>query len=91
MVPQVNTADEAKSVVASSKFPPHGIRGQGSQFPGLAHKVDNSTYVKTANESLIICLQIETKAGVDNVDAICAVPGIGKTLWIDCVDHGREI
>lgn len=76
VVPQVNTADEAKSVVASSKFPPHGIRGQGSQFPGLAHKVDNSTYVKTANESLIICLQIETKAGVDNVDAICAVPGI---------------
>lgn len=34
--------------------------------------------MKTANETLITCLQIETQAGVDNIDAICAVPGVGK-------------
>lgn len=77
VVPQVNTADEAKAVVASSKFPPYGIRGQGSQFSAFAHNVDLPEYIKTANESLIVCVQIETQTGVDNVDAICAVPGIG--------------
>ena len=78
IVPQVNTAEEAASVVTHSKFPPQGLRGQGSAFPGIAHNVDIHTYVRTANETLITCLQIETKAGLDNVDAICAVPGVGK-------------
>lgn len=78
IVPQVNTAEEAASVVTHSKFPPQGLRGQGSAFPGIAHNVDIHTYVRTANETLITCLQIETQAGLDNVDAICATPGVGK-------------
>lgn len=77
VVPQINTAEEAKTVVAYSKFPPQGLRGQGSAFPGISHGVDIPTYLKTANETIITCLQIESKAGVENVDAICAVPGIG--------------
>jgi len=82
VVPQVNTAEEAANVVAHSKFPPQGLRGQGSAFPGIAHNVDIHTYVKTANETLITCIQIETKAGLENVDAICAVPGVGKSYTI---------
>ena len=78
VVPQVNTAEEARTVVSYSKFPPQGLRGQGSAFPGIAHGIDIPTYLKTANETLITCLQIESKAGVDNVDDICAVPGVGS-------------
>lgn len=77
-MPQVNTAEEAQNIVSHAKFPPQGLRGQGSPFAGIAHDVDIPTYVKTANETLITCLQIETKAGLENVDAICAVPGIGE-------------
>ncbi|KAJ5092315.1 Pyruvate/Phosphoenolpyruvate kinase-like domain-containing protein [Penicillium alfredii] len=76
VVPQINTAEEARAIVSYAKFPPQGVRGQGSPFPGIAHGIDLPTYMKTANETLITCLQIESKAGVDNVDAICAVPGI---------------
>jgi 4-hydroxy-2-oxoheptanedioate aldolase len=78
VVPQINTAEEARTVVSYSKFPPQGVRGQGSAFPAIAHGVDIPTYLKTANETIITCLQIESKEGVENVDAICAVPGIGK-------------
>ncbi|CAG8236001.1 unnamed protein product [Penicillium salamii] len=76
VVPQINTAEEGRAVVSHSKFPPQGVRGQGSAFPGIAHGVDIPTYLKTANETIITCLQIESKLGVENVDAICAVPGI---------------
>ncbi|KAJ4185999.1 hypothetical protein NW767_012738 [Fusarium falciforme] len=78
VVPMVNTADDARAVVQHAKFPPQGIRGQGSAFPGFALGIDIPTYMKTANETLITCLQIESKLGVENVDAICAVPGVGK-------------
>lgn len=78
LVPQINTAKEAEDVVAAAKFPPLGHRGQGSPFAALAHGVDLPTYIKIANETLLTCVQIETKEGVENVDAICAVPGIGE-------------
>lgn len=79
IIPQINTAEEAKNIVSHAKFPPQGLRGQGSAFAAIAHKVDTPMYVKTANETLITCLQIETKAGLENVDAISAVPGIGES------------
>jgi 4-hydroxy-2-oxoheptanedioate aldolase len=84
VVPQINTAEDAKAVVANAKFPPYGLRGQGSPFPGIAHNIDVSTYIKTANETVLICLQIESKEGVKNVDAICAVSGVGECFNTDC-------
>ncbi|KAE8384761.1 Pyruvate/Phosphoenolpyruvate kinase-like domain-containing protein [Aspergillus alliaceus] len=38
--------------------------------------VSHSKFPPQANETLIICLQIESKVGVENVDSICAVPGV---------------
>ena len=78
VVPMVDTAEDAAAVVRSVKFPPQGLRGQGSAFPAFALGIDIPTYMKTANETLITCLQIESKLGVENVDAICAVPGVGE-------------
>jgi 4-hydroxy-2-oxoheptanedioate aldolase len=77
-VPQINTAEEAQAVVYHAKFPPQGGRGQGSAFPAIAHGIDIPTYMKTANETLITCVQIESAKGVENVDSICAVPGVGR-------------
>jgi 4-hydroxy-2-oxoheptanedioate aldolase len=37
-------------------------------------------YMAEANETIVVCVQIESRSGVENVDAICAVPGIGKLL-----------
>ncbi|KAL4864714.1 hypothetical protein BDV12DRAFT_8849 [Aspergillus spectabilis] len=76
VVPQVNTADEARVVVSDAKFPPQGRRGQGSAFPAIAHGIDIPTYMKRANETLITCLQLETGTGVENIDEICTVPGV---------------
>ncbi|KAJ5732092.1 hypothetical protein N7493_003573 [Penicillium malachiteum] len=76
MVPQINSAEEARQVVASSKFPPQGVRGQGSAFPAIGHGLTTPEYMKSANETIITMLQIETKAGVDNVEEIAAIPGV---------------
>lgn len=78
VVPQINSAEEAHQLVSHAKFPPEGLRGQGSAFPGIAYGTDLSTYMETANSNLLTCVQIETRAGLDNVDSICAVPGIGE-------------
>lgn len=78
MVPQVNTAEEAAQVVQYSKFPPQGLRGQGSAFPAIGHGLTTPEYMLSANQTLVTMLQIETVAGVENVEAICATPGVGE-------------
>ncbi|UZJ50694.1 hypothetical protein CBS101457_000014 [Exobasidium rhododendri] len=76
MVPQINTAEEARQIIQHSKFPPQGNRGQGSAFPAIAHGLTTPEYMLSANQTILTMIQIETVAGVENVDAICAVPGV---------------
>ena len=61
-----------------AKFPPKGVRGQGSAFAGIAFGVDAQSYVRAANETVVTCLQIESREGVENVEEICAVEDVGE-------------
>lgn len=78
MVPQINTAAEAAQVVQFSKFPPMGLRGQGSPFAALAHNTSTPEYLKMANANILTMVQIETVEGLENVKEIAAVDGVGK-------------
>jgi 4-hydroxy-2-oxoheptanedioate aldolase len=78
--PLTNTAEEAAECVAMTRYPPHGRRGFG---PFVAH----SRWGRTFDESLThlsdnarCSLLIETKAAIDNIEAICAVPGISTMV-----------
>jgi 4-hydroxy-2-oxoheptanedioate aldolase len=63
--------------VADSRFPPVGRRGFGSPFSPASWGVSTSEYLKSADENILVMVQIETKEGVDNVQAIAETPGIG--------------
>ncbi|KAF3067396.1 5-keto-4-deoxy-D-glucarate aldolase [Daldinia childiae] len=77
MVPMINTAKDAELVVKLAKFPPAGIRGQGSPFACLEHGLKTpSEYIAKANQNIITMVQIETVSAVENVDEIAQVEGI---------------
>ncbi|WWC65482.1 uncharacterized protein I303_108100 [Kwoniella dejecticola CBS 10117] len=76
MIPMINTADQAKEVVRASKFPPMGVRGQGSPFSASAHGLTTPEYLKYANRNLLTIIQIESQEGLANVEEICQVPGV---------------
>jgi len=79
LVPMISTAAEARSVVSFAKFPPVGVRGQGSPFACLEHGLATpSEYVAKANNNLITMVQIETVEGVKNIEEICQVDGVGE-------------
>ncbi|KAK4500961.1 hypothetical protein PRZ48_006767 [Zasmidium cellare] len=57
----VSTADEARSIVQLSKFPPVGVRGQGSPFACFSHGFATpAEYVANANDRLILMAKVET-------------------------------
>jgi 4-hydroxy-2-oxoheptanedioate aldolase len=76
MVPFVNSADEARAAVSSMRYPPAGIRGVARFHRGAAYGAEFDDYLKHASERLLLVAQIETPAGVANVEAISAVDGI---------------
>lgn len=78
MVPMVNTAEEARNIVKWCKFPPMGVRGQGSPFSAFASGLTTPEYVKTANQNILTIVQIETPEAVKNAAEIAAVEGVGE-------------
>ena len=86
MVPMVQTAEQARLIVQSTKYPPAGRRGAAF---GVAHDdyLDGDVVAKmrSANEETLLIAQIETAQGVENADEIAAVDGI-DCLWIGHFD-----
>jgi 4-hydroxy-2-oxoheptanedioate aldolase len=75
MVPQVNSADEARAAVAACRYPPRGIRGAAGGTRAAAYGTD-AGYFDKADDDLIIIVQIETPQAVENAAAIAAVDGV---------------
>jgi 2-dehydro-3-deoxyglucarate aldolase/4-hydroxy-2-oxoheptanedioate aldolase len=75
LFPFVQNADEARRAVASTRYPPAGIRGvaathRGSRYGTVAN------YLKRANDEVCVIVQVETPAALDNLGEIAAVPGV---------------
>ncbi|KAL1962867.1 hypothetical protein VTN77DRAFT_9142 [Rasamsonia byssochlamydoides] len=91
VVPLLYTADDARRLVESAKFPPQGRRGFGSPFAmGPTGGVSQFEYLQTANDSLLTIVQIETKEALENVEEIAKVPGI-DVLFVGPWDLGNNI
>ena len=77
VAPMINTAADARAFVSATKFPPLGERSWGPQRAmALAGISDPATYLRDANESIVTLAMIETRAALDNLDAIAGTTGI---------------
>ncbi|UCH73947.1 MAG: HpcH/HpaI aldolase/citrate lyase family protein [Rhodospirillales bacterium] len=75
LFPMIQTAEEAQAAVASTRYPPRGIRGvslnqRGNRYGRIA------SYVKEFERELCITVQIETTAALGRVEEIAAVDGV---------------
>lgn len=60
-----------RNVVSAAKYPPAGIRGFGPMFTHATGAL-GSQYKATANEDLVISVQIEHPNAIEEIDAIVA-------------------
>jgi 4-hydroxy-2-oxoheptanedioate aldolase len=77
-VPHVNTAADAREVVAAVKFHPLGKRSIAAGTRAAVYDALGSLteYVKAANDATLIAVQIEDKEAVDNLDELLKVDDI---------------
>ncbi|KDQ60501.1 hypothetical protein JAAARDRAFT_32912 [Jaapia argillacea MUCL 33604] len=76
LVPMVGSEEKAREIAAEARFPPIGRRGFGSPFTNGTWGISPGDYLGSANESVVVMVQIETKEGVENMESIIKVDGI---------------
>lgn len=77
MIPNVRNAGEARAIVRACRYPPAGIRGIAHSAARAAdYGLKAEEYFRRINDDLVLMLQIESRAGVENCAAIAAVDGV---------------
>ena len=81
LVPVVETAEQAATLVAATRYPPRGVRGVGSALARSSRWNQIGDYLHTADEQMCVLLQVETKSGVDNLATIAATEGVDGVFF----------
>ena len=95
MFPMIETADEARKAVSATRYPPAGHRGlsamsRASRYGTLPN------YVRHADASQGVVVQLETQAGLSELEAVCAVDGVdavfvGPSDLSASLGHGGQL
>ena len=76
LVPMVDTAEQARALVAATRYPPEGIRGVGAAVARASRWGARRDYLGAANDEVCLLVQAETRTALANLPAICAVDGV---------------
>jgi 2-dehydro-3-deoxyglucarate aldolase/4-hydroxy-2-oxoheptanedioate aldolase len=87
MAPLVCSAQQAAEIVAWATYPPAGgTRGVGMLLPHDGYRAGPpAAKMAEANATRAVIIQIETREGVENAEAIAALPGVDG-LWLGHLD-----
>jgi 4-hydroxy-2-oxoheptanedioate aldolase len=79
LVPMVETRAQAEAAARAVFYPPQGSRGMAAGVVRASGYGAEPDYASSANEQVCLMVQVESRAGVENIDAIAGVDGV------DCV------
>lgn len=86
IVPDVATAEQARRVVSTCKYPPEGARSFAGPTIGLGYAACSPLEASQAlNEDVLVICMIENREGLSNVREIAAVDGV-DILHVGCGD-----
>lgn len=76
LIPMVESAAQAKMLVAATRFPPHGMRGVASATSRASGFGANARYLENTHADVCLVVQIESAAGLAEIEEIAAVEGV---------------
>jgi len=76
LIPMVETAQQATALVAAVRYPPKGIRGVGGGLARASRFNRTPNYLQTADDQVCLLVQVESRGGLNNIEAIAATDGV---------------
>lgn len=80
-VPQVTSRDEAREVIAGSKYHPLGKRGLALPRAGDYGAIPTEEYSRRSNEETLVVVQCESLEGLRALDDVLAEPAIDVVFF----------
>jgi 4-hydroxy-2-oxoheptanedioate aldolase len=81
LIPMVESAAQAAHLVEAMRYPPQGIRGVGSSIARASRWGRIGDYADEANGQMCLLVQVETRAGLEQLDGILAVEGVDGVFF----------
>jgi 4-hydroxy-2-oxoheptanedioate aldolase len=72
----VDTPEQARALVAATRYPPQGIRGVGAAVARASRWGARREYLDAANDEACLLVQAETATALRQLKNICAVDGV---------------
>lgn len=94
--PFTSTPELARQAVAACRYAPDGKRGFGPGLAGFRWPAPDEGYPAFANRNVFVMILVEDREGLDNVEAIAAIPGL-DAIYIGVNDlsyslgHGGQL
>lgn len=92
LLPLAETAEQVQAAIDVAKYAPEGSRGAAFGLPHdlyETHRPAAETMAEANRQAMVVPL-IETVKGVENADAICALPGV-EVAWVGPVDLTQSL
>lgn len=90
LVPMIETAEQARRLVQSVRYPPRGIRGVGAGLARASRWGRLREYVHRADDEICLLVQVESRRGLENLDAIAATEGVDG-VFIGAADLAADL
>ena len=91
MVPETSSGAEVELVVSRTKYAPLGDRGYtASQRAAGFGLMNPAEYAAFANDNTLAIVYCETRAAIDNIDEMLAVPNLDM-MWIGPMDLSQAL
>ena len=81
VVPQVQSAAEARKVMEICRYAPLGKRGLGPRRASDFGRTQVADYIEAANKYLFVTVQVETVAAYEEIDDFVSIDGIDSILY----------
>ncbi|KAG6907590.1 hypothetical protein DXG01_008310 [Tephrocybe rancida] len=93
IIPHTETVEQVKASIAAARFQPYGHRSYPpfAVIFGLQDTApEGKTWLDVANEHCAVIPQVESRKGVDNLEAIMQIPGV-DAIMIGQMDLQQDI
>lgn len=81
IIPMVETAEQARRMVAATRYPTRGVRGVGSALARSSRWNQIDDYLRRADDEMCVFVQAESVKALANLESIAAVEGVDGVFF----------
>jgi 4-hydroxy-2-oxoheptanedioate aldolase len=81
IIPMVETPEQARQMVAATRYPTRGVRGVGSALARASRWNQIDDYLRRSDEEMCVFVQVESVNALTHLEKIAAVDGVDGVFF----------